>query len=96
MQDIFDEFGELHMAEYDWPLTEARKAEITGRVFEKRDLPAFDVPVDRVSWEDGCKVYFDEGWIIVRFSGTEPRVRVFAEAETMDRARELVAGWPRS
>ena len=91
VQEIFDEYGELHMAEYDWLLTEQRKEEISARVFERRQVPAFDIAVDHVSWEDGCKVVFTDGsWIILRFSGTEPRVRVFAEAETMDRARELV------
>ena len=40
---------------------------------------------------DGCKVYFRQGWIIVRFSGTEPRVRIFAEAPTHAKADELVA-----
>ena len=39
---------------------------------------------------DGCKVYFDGGWIIVRFSGTEPRVRIFAEYNTIDNAKALV------
>ena len=39
---------------------------------------------------DGCKVYLDGGWVIVRFSGTEPRVRIFAEAETEEAARNLV------
>ena len=39
---------------------------------------------------DGCKIYLGDDWIIVRFSGTEPRVRVFAEAPTMERAREMV------
>ena len=53
-------------------------------------LPDFGVAPDRVSTLDGCKVYLPDGWIIVRFSGTEPRVRVFAEAETMERARALV------
>jgi len=48
------------------------------------------MPVERVSYEDGCKVYFEGGWIIVRFSGTEPRVRVFAEMESLERARALV------
>ena len=91
VQEIFDEFGELHMAEYDWLLTEERKTEITGRVFERRELPEFDAPVDRIAWEDGCKLYFSDGsWIILRFSGTEPRVRVFAEAETLERAKALV------
>ncbi len=90
VRDLYDEFGELHAAEYDWALTEARKAEIRERVFEKRELPDFGLPVRRVSYEDGCKVYFDEGWIIVRFSGTEPRVRIFAERDTMAHARALV------
>ena len=90
VQDIFDEFGEMHMAEYDWALTEQSKADIARRVFENRELPAFELPIQRVSYDDGCKVYFDGGWIIVRFSGTEPRVRIFAERDTMDHARALV------
>ena len=90
VQEIFDEFGELHMAEYDWLLTEPRKQEISGRVFERRELPTFDAPITRVDWMDGCKLYLGDEWIILRFSGTEPRVRVFAEAATPERARALV------
>ncbi len=90
IQDLFDEFGELHMAEYDWLLTDARKQEITELIFEKRALPEFDVPVTRVCWLDGCKLYLGDDWLSLRFSGTEPRVRIFAEAPTMDRAREMV------
>ena len=90
VQHIYDEFGELHVAEFDWRLTEARKAEISEKVFDRHELPPFDAPARRVSWDDGCKVYFDEGWIIVRFSGTEPRVRIFAEAPTVEGARARV------
>ena len=29
---------------------------------------------------DGCKIYFKNGgWIIARFSGTEPLLRIFCE-----------------
>ena len=91
VQDIFDEFGELHVAEFDWALTEERKADIARRVFEEKQLPEFDLPIVRISYEDGCKIYFDKAWIIVRFSGTEPRVRIFAEHDTVAHARDLVA-----
>ena len=91
VQDIFDEFGEMHVAEFDWALTEERKADIARRVFEEKQLPEFDLPIVRVSYEDGCKIYFDGAWIIVRFSGTEPRVRIFAEHDTVAHARDLVA-----
>jgi len=91
VQDIFDEFGELHVAEHDWPLTPQNKAEVQKRVFENHELPDFDRPIRRVSYEDGCKVYFDGAWVIIRFSGTEPRVRIFAEDETVAQAEALVS-----
>jgi phosphomannomutase len=90
VRDIFDEFGELHVAEHDWPLTPENKAEVQHRIFDERQLPDFDRPIHRVSYEDGCKVYFDGAWVIIRFSGTEPRVRIFAEMDTRQHADDLV------
>ena len=90
VQEIYDEYGEMHMAEYDWALTDRSRARIHQLIMADRCLPDFGLPVQRVSYMDGCKVYFEEGWIIVRFSGTEPRVRVFAERDTLAHARALV------
>mgnify|MGYP002621121283 CR=1 FL=1 len=43
-------------------------------------MPDFGAAVDRISREDGCKVYFTDGsWVICRFSGTEPLLRMAAE-----------------
>ncbi len=88
-QDMFDRFGEAHTAEYDWELSPERKAYIQDRIMARRELPAYPIPVVRTSFLDGCKLYFENGWVIVRFSGTEPRVRIFAEAERAERAKEL-------
>lgn len=88
--DLFARFGELHTAEYDWPLTQGRKEEIFRTVMTEKNLPAFDRKVEKISWLDGCKVYLEGGWVILRFSGTEPRVRIFAEAETPQAAKALV------
>ena len=90
VREIYDEFGEMHMAEYDWALTDRSRARIHQLLMVDKALPDFGLPVERVSYMDGCKVYFEDGWIIARFSGTEPRVRVFAERDTMAHARELV------
>jgi len=88
--EVFSRFGELHSAEYDWPLTPEKKEDIFRLVMTEKRLPDLGRKVEKVSYMDGCKVYLDGGWVIVRFSGTEPRVRIFAEAETEKAARELV------
>ena len=56
----------------------------------EKKLPDFGQPVVRTNYMDGCKVYFENGWVILRFSGTEPRVRIFAEGRTKEEADALV------
>ncbi|MGN0778955.1 MAG: phosphoglucomutase/phosphomannomutase family protein [Aristaeellaceae bacterium] len=90
VQEIYDEYGEMHMAEYDWALTGERKDAIHRTIMVDKCLPDFGLPVESVSYMDGCKICVEGGWIIVRFSGTEPRVRIFAERDTMAHARDLV------
>lgn len=90
VQDLYDRYGETHAAEYDWALTPAKKEEIHRLIMTEKKLPPFEQTVVRVSYMDGCKVYFENGWVIVRPSGTEPRIRVFAEAPTQGEAETLV------
>ena len=90
LKELTDRFGALYMAEYDWALTKGSRESIYDTLMIRRELPDFGMPVRMVNYIDGCKVCFDEGWIIARFSGTEPRVRIFAEMPTKERARGLV------
>jgi len=39
---------------------------------------------------DGVKIWYEDGWVLIRPSGTEPIFRIFAEAKTQDRAEELM------
>ncbi len=42
---------------------------------------------------DGTRVCFEhDNWALQRFSGTEPVLRIFTEADTPEKAREL-ADW---
>jgi len=42
-----------------------------------------------VSNTDGFKMNFKDGWLLVRASGTEPKIRLTAEAKTGERAQQL-------
>ena len=44
---------------------------------------------ERVDTTDGVKVFFEDGWVIVRPSGTEEVFRIFSEATTAKRANDL-------
>ncbi|NKQ39710.1 MAG: phosphoglucosamine mutase [Methanosarcinales archaeon] len=39
---------------------------------------------------DGVKIWYDHGWLLIRPSGTEPIIRVFAESNTESLAKELL------
>jgi phosphomannomutase len=44
---------------------------------------------DRPLTIDGVKIDFPEGWVHMRKSNTEPIIRVYAEADSQDKADEL-------
>ena len=91
VKELYERYGEMRMAEYDWALTEEKKQELSHLIMAEKRLPDFGQPVVRTNYTDGCKVYFENGWVILRFSGTEPRVRIFAEGRTREEADALVA-----
>jgi phosphomannomutase / phosphoglucomutase len=44
----------------------------------------------KIDTTDGIKIWYDDGWLLIRPSGTEPIIRIFVEAETKRRARDLL------
>ena len=79
-RDIEKECGSIHMEERDYRLTAQHKEDAYRLLFERKELPQFPFPTERISYLDGVKIYFEnDGWIIARFSGTEPVLRIFSE-----------------
>ncbi len=90
LEDIREEFGTLFTVERDYRFSSQRKAEIKKLLMEDKELPPFPLPIKKVSYLDGCKVYFrNGGWLICRFSGTEPVLRIFCEMESRTEAEKL-------
>ena len=53
----------------------------------EQKIPELPYEIEKVSYMDGCKVYFKNGgWVIGRFSGTEPLIRIFCEMPKKEEA----------
>lgn len=82
-------YGCFEMDERDYRFSLAKKEEVYRTLFTDKLLPDFSQEIERVSYLDGCKVYFQNGgWIIARFSGTEPLLRIFCEMDSMKNAKK--------
>ena len=87
--DITRQFGELFMVEHDYRFHDNQKADINALLQNQESFPDFGSKIDQVSYLDGCKIYFaNGGWLIARFSGTEPLLRVFCEMPVLDDAEQ--------
>lgn len=89
---IETEFGAIYMEERSYKFTEEKKQEIFKILLEEKKIPSLPFEVEKVSYLDGCKVYFKNGgWILARFSGTEPLLRIFCEMENEEDAKKVTA-----
>ncbi|MDF2612243.1 MAG: phosphonomutase [Clostridia bacterium] len=90
LDEIHEQFGHFIMLECDRHFSFKKKEELIRLLFEERELPSFNRAVTKVSYEDGVKVYFENGgWIIARFSGTEPLIRIFTEMSLKEEAEDI-------
>ena len=91
MNMLKEKYGNYDMVESNVRFEPSYKQTIIKTVFEDKKLPDFGREIERVGYEDGCKVYFkDGGFIICRFSGTEPLLRIFAESSTKEAAQASI------
>ncbi len=96
MDELTEKFGRYEMSEFNLHFHPDDKARINHIIFDEKKLPEFGRKIERVSYEDGCKVYFADtekgygGFIICRFSGTEPLLRIFAEAQHEAEAQDMI------
>lgn len=91
MDGLRAEFGNFVMVEDNLRFAIELKDAINKTLMIEKKLPDFGEEVVRVNYEDGCKVYFaDDSFVICRFSGTEPLLRIFAESNNEERAEGYI------
>ena len=91
LEQLEKQYGRFVMAEDNITLQSGQKEHLRKYLMEERKLPEFDIPVKNVSYMDGCKILFENGdFVLCRFSGTEPLLRVTAESGDKETAESYI------
>ena len=91
IQEVYAIVGPFQFERNDLHLTEALKNEVVANCNANKYTSFGKYNVRNVGTIDGWKFFFDDNrWLMIRASGTEPVLRTYAEAPTMDEVREIL------
>ena len=91
INEVYEIVGEFKFERSDLHITEELKQTIIANCKNNSYETFGTYKVDEVKTIDGFKYFFDENrWMMIRPSGTEPVLRTYAEAPTMDEVRKIL------
>jgi alpha-D-glucose phosphate-specific phosphoglucomutase len=91
LKELFAKVGSFYPLRENFRLTPEVKEKFTGKL-KSEPCELFGRKVAEVNRKDGLKLVFTDGaWICYRLSGTEPVVRVYSEARSIEDLNKLSA-----
>ena len=89
VEELMIEFGWHYFNRIDAHMTEKEKQQ-TLAAYKKGIKSLGGYPVKKVETKDGYKFFFDDAWVLMRASGTEPLIRFYAEADSVFKLNALL------
>ncbi|MDD5337919.1 MAG: phosphoglucomutase/phosphomannomutase family protein [Dehalococcoidales bacterium] len=91
LSDLYKKVGQHHYQRIDIKFPELERKTIIGRVKNNPPKTIDGVKVAKLDKTDGYRfVLVDESWLLIRFSGTEPLLRIYCETDSPERAMRLL------
>ncbi|MCB8982703.1 MAG: phosphoglucomutase/phosphomannomutase family protein [Ardenticatenaceae bacterium] len=92
IEELLEKYGPAQYARTDMKLKRPlNKSDMVNFLVNAAPPAIAGVNVEEVQTVDGVKYYLDDGsWLLIRPSGTEPVLRVYAEAPNDDRVKALL------
>jgi phosphomannomutase len=88
---LYSKVGPHHYKRVDIEFDESRRQAIIARVRDDAPGSIDNVRVVKVNTTDGYKfILEDNTWLLIRFSGTEPLLRIYTETDSPERAEKIL------
>ncbi|CUS02573.2 putative phosphoglucomutase [Candidatus Promineifilum breve] len=88
---LFEKVGPHFYDRIDTAFETARRDEVQARVLAARPATIAGLKVTNISTQDGFQFHMEDGgWLLIRFSGTEPIIRVYTETTHADRVQDIL------
>jgi phosphomannomutase len=92
LDEMRDKLGDWHYLRLDVRYPPEQRQAIAERVASARPASLDGSPLASVGTRDGYKFYAQDGsWLLIRFSGTEPLLRIYTETTSPERVQRLLA-----
>jgi alpha-D-glucose phosphate-specific phosphoglucomutase len=92
LAEIMAEIGRFDYARHDFRVGPFKKQELVARLVADAPAQLAGIPVTAINARDGVKYLLaDDSWLLIRPSGTEPKLRVYAEAHSPETVQALLA-----
>ncbi len=90
--ELMAEFGPHEYQRVDLHPEPAKMPAVVKSLTEDNPDEIAGLKVQKIDRTDGTKFFFDnDAWLLLRASGTEPVVRVYAESSSQEKVSELIA-----
>jgi alpha-D-glucose phosphate-specific phosphoglucomutase len=88
---LYSKVGPHYYERRDFHISAAKRQTIVHRLSSGPPATVAGSRVIKIDTTDGFRFFLgDESWLLIRFSGTEPLVRIYAEAESLERVSQLL------
>jgi phosphomannomutase len=88
---LFGIVGAHYYDRIDTPFPPERNAEVRGKIAGEKPSEIAGLKVKNINTLDGFRYEMEDGgWMLIRFSGTEPIIRVYTETTHGDKVQEIL------
>ncbi len=92
LEFLYSKVGPHYYDRDDFPISPEKHKETMERIKRASPKEIAGLKVAKLDTEDGFRfVLEDDSWLLIRFSGTEPLIRVYSEADSEDKIKKFLA-----